>query len=161
MHSKIVLEDPPWSEKPGVEDDASAKKRRLGFAKYLESIAEMSDDEILEMGKKQHPEWRADEFPAWVQSNRQVGEKALAGLKYGDWNENVARIQCPALLIYADGEGDGMLKQPVVDKILNDNNCFSASHIPDAGHNIRREQFDLYMEAVKAFLLVDSFEYQL
>ena len=139
--SRIILEDPIWIESPGVEDDSTADKRRSGFLKYLNSMAEMSDDETLVMGKKQHPLWHADEFPDWVQSNRQVDGQALARLKYGDWNDNVAKIQCPALLIYADGEGDGMLKQAVVDKILDGSKCFSATRISDTGHKLRREQF--------------------
>ncbi|MFT6434890.1 MAG: pimeloyl-ACP methyl ester carboxylesterase [Candidatus Azotimanducaceae bacterium] len=150
--TKIVLEDPPWAEKPGNESEETAAKRRKGFKKYLDSMTKMSDDEILQMGRKQHPDWHDDEFPAWVQSNRQVGEQALAGLKYSDWRVNISKIHCPALLIYADGERDGMLKQSVVEKILLENASFRAHHIPDAGHNIRREQFELYMAAVKDFL---------
>ncbi len=112
----------------------------------------MSDEDILAMGHKQHPKWHADEFPAWVQSNRQVGELALEGLKYSDWRVNISKIECPGLLVYADGKGDGMLKQPVVDSILLENSCFEASHIPDAGHNIRRENFESYMTVVTEFL---------
>lgn len=150
--SKIVLEDPPWAENPRNESEETAAKRRKGFKQYLDSMTEMSDDEILQMGRKQHPNWHDDEFPAWVQSNRQVGEQALEGLKYSDWRINISKIQCPALLIYADGDGDGMLKQSVVDKILSENACFQASHIPDAGHNVRREQFERYMAALKDFI---------
>ena len=149
---KIVLEDPPWAENPKNESEVTAVKRRKGFKKYLDSMIEMSDEEIFQMGRKQHPDWHEDDFPAWVQSNRQVGELALEGLKYSDWRVNISKIQCPALLVYADGERDGMLKQSVVEKILTENTCFQARHIPGAGHNIRREQFELYMAAVKDFL---------
>jgi hypothetical protein len=44
-----------------------------------------------------------------------------------------------------------MLKEPVVERLIQGNDCFSAQHIPGAGHNIRREQFELYMKAVQGF----------
>ncbi len=151
--SKIALEDPPWAEDPGVEDDAKADKRREGFKKFLQSVSGMSDEAILAMGKKQHPDWRDDEFPAWVQSNRQVGLDALSGMKYRDWRDNVAKIQCDTLVIHGDEDRGGMLKQVVVDRLVRDNNSFSAHHIPGAGHNIRREQFALYLAAVRDFFV--------
>ena len=149
--TKIALEDPPWAENPGVEDDATADKRREGFRKFLEGVSDMSDEAILAMCKKQHPDWSDDEFPAWVQSNRQVGSDALAGMKYRDWRDNVAKIQCDTLVIHGDEDRGGMLKEAVVDRLIQDNDCFSAQHIPGAGHNIRREQFELYMKAVQSF----------
>ena len=110
-----------------------------------------NDSKILAMGKKQHPLWNDDEFPAWVQSNRQVGSEALTGMKHRDWRDNVAKIQCDALVIYGDEDLGGMLKEPVVHGLMQNNNCFSAQHIPGAGHNIRREQFELYMNVVQIF----------
>ena len=150
--ARIVLEDPPWSENPGNESEESANKRREGFKQYLASIKEMSKEDILALGHKQHPRWHADDFPDWVQSNLQVGELALEGLKYSDWRLNIPKIQCPALLVYADGKRDGMLKQAVVDSILSENSNFEACHIPDAGHNVRRENFSAYVAAVSDFL---------
>ena len=150
--SKIILEDPPWSEDPGIEDETSASKRREGFKRFLASMKGMSDEEILAMGQKQHPEWQKEEFPAWVQSNRQVGELALEGLKYNDWRVHIPKISCQSLLVYADSPGSGMLKKTVVEWILSENSYFEASHINGAGHNIRREQFELYMSAVSQFL---------
>ena len=109
----------------------------------------MSDDEILAFGKKQHSTWHDDEFPAWVQSNRQVSADALTGLKYQDWRHNVAKVQCDALLIYGDEKLGGMLKQPVVDEIIGRNEVFRAAHIKGAGHNIRREQFEAFLNVLK------------
>ncbi len=37
------------------------------------------------------------------------------------------------------------------------NPLIEVAHVPDAGHNIRREDFDAYMTAVRAFLAkIDS-----
>jgi pimeloyl-ACP methyl ester carboxylesterase len=62
------------------------------------------------------------------------------------------RIRCPALLITADpaleaivsGEDAGALKALVPQ--------LQIAHIPEAGHNIRREQFAPYVEIVRTFL---------
>jgi N-formylmaleamate deformylase len=151
--SKIILEDPPWIA-PTVETvPEDVERRQASFRKYIKSFASMSDEQILAMGKKQHPTWHDDDFPAWVTSNRQVGELAMQGLQKTDWIEIVGQIQCPSLLICADGDTDGLVKQPAVDQVLETNTFFKSVHIADAGHNIRREQFEPYMQAVKAFLL--------
>ncbi|MGK0400870.1 MAG: hypothetical protein ACJASJ_001024 [Candidatus Azotimanducaceae bacterium] len=55
--------------------------------------------------------------------------------------------------MHADETSDGILKQPVVDQILTLNPFFQAIQIKDAGHNLRREQFEPFMAAIKAFLL--------
>ncbi|MGK0463521.1 MAG: N-formylmaleamate deformylase [Candidatus Azotimanducaceae bacterium] len=151
--SKIILEDPPWMTSKVETVPEDVERRQAGFRKYIKSFASMSDEQILTMGKKQHPAWHDDDFPAWVTSNRQVGELAMQGLQKTHWIKVVGHIQCPALLIYADGDTDGLIKQPVVDQVLETNKFFKSVHIADAGHNIRREQFKLYMQAVKTFLL--------
>lgn len=151
--SKIILEDPPWMTSKVETVPEDVERRQAGFRKYIKSFASMSDEQILTMGKKQHPAWHDDDFPAWVTSNRQVGELAMQGLQKTHWIKVVGQIQCPALLIYADGDTDGLIKQPVVDQVLETNKFFKSVHIADAGHNIRREQFKPYMQAVKTFLL--------
>ena len=90
---------------------------------------------------------------SWVQSKREVDVLALKGLPKGPWQTLVQRINCPTLLLYADETSDGIVQQKMVDQILKLNPCFKSRQITDAGHNIRREQFDAYVSAVGDFLV--------
>ena len=64
----------------------------------------------------------------------------------------VKKITCPVLLITADPargaivttEGAAALQALVPQT--------QVVHLPGAGHSIRREQFDRYMETVRSFL---------
>lgn len=115
-------------------------------------IERLSDAQLLAFGKAQQPNWDDEDFTAWVQSKRQVSTLALAGLKYSDWQARVKEIHCPALLIHADDSRDGILTPTVVDAVLASNTCFSAEAIKNAGHNIRRDQFEAYILALRRFL---------
>ena len=151
--SRILLEDPPWTKHQGAVRDKDVAQRREGFRQYLASLTSKTEAQIMVFGKQQNPTWHADELPAWAASKKQVSELAMEGLTLGNWSETVAQIQCPAWLIYADGERDGIVKHDIAQQVAAMNSHFTLRHIEDAGHNTRREQFDRYMLAVGEGLL--------
>jgi N-formylmaleamate deformylase len=152
LPSRIVLEDPPWTKHEGKEHEGDAEKRSAGFRQYLASLASMTHEQILQFSHKQHPTWHDEDRPAWADSKKQVREAAMDGLALGKWKAAVEKIQCPALLVYADGETDGIVKEEIAEAISSANPNFSCKHIADAGHNTRREQFNRYVSAVHPFL---------
>ena len=121
----------------------------------MQALTDKSEQEIIAEGKKTHPRWHDDDFPAWAKSKKLVGEDAMTGLSWANWREIVTKIQCPSLLVYADADGDGIVKQSAVDEVLEANKNFEAVQILGAGHNIRREQFTEYMKAIRSFLFSD------
>ena len=69
-----------------------------------------------------------------------------------DWPALVRGITCPALLITADpargaivSAADAAALQALVPQLR-------MAHIAGAGHSIRRDQFDRYMQVVRGFL---------
>ena len=150
--TKIILEDPPWHSAQEPNTPAAGARHAQGFEKFLQMIEKLSDAQLLAFGKAQQPSWDDEDFPAWIQSKRQVSPLALAGLKYSDWQARVKKIQCPALLIHADDSRDGILTPPVVNAVLASNGCFSAEAVKNAGHNIRRDQFEAYIIVLRNFL---------
>ena len=150
--SRIILEDPPWTKYQGPPQEADLEARRTGFRKYLSSLQSSSIEDLMEFGKKQNPNWHSDDLPAWAASKKQVSELAMEGLSLSQWSNTVEKIQCSTLLIYADGEGDGIVKHEVANQIATANDNFKLRHIANAGHNTRREQFEDYMLALEDFL---------
>jgi pimeloyl-ACP methyl ester carboxylesterase len=68
------------------------------------------------------------------------------------WREIARALRCPTLLITGDVSQDAIVtpEQAAEAKALNP--LIEVAHVPDAGHNIRRENFDAYIAAVRAFL---------
>ena len=68
------------------------------------------------------------------------------------WRDIVRRITCPVLLITADPERGGIVTPAVAEEAAHLWRTGRIVHIPGAGHNIRREQYEPYRAAVSAFL---------
>lgn len=151
--SRLILEDPPWTRHQGLDRAGDLEKRREGFKQYMASLDAMSETQVMDFGKKTNPTWHEDDMPAWATSKKQVGVGAMEGLSMGKWADTVDQICCPTLLVYADGERDGIVTHDVAQKITSANHYFKVQHIKNAGHNTRREQFEPYLAAVKKFLL--------
>jgi pimeloyl-ACP methyl ester carboxylesterase len=159
--SKLLLEDPPWTKHQGVNREGDAEKRSAGFRHYLSSLEVMTEVQIIDFGKKLNPTWHDDDMPAWAASKKQVSAEAMDGLSMGKWSDTVAQIQCPTLLIYADGasnsnsngNNDAIVTHDIADQVAAVNGCIKVKHIKNAGHNTRREQFEAYLFAVTEFLL--------
>ncbi len=68
------------------------------------------------------------------------------------WREIAPRIVCPALLITADVAEGAIVTPEVAAEAVKLMPKGRIVYIAGAGHNIRREQFEAYMTAVRAFL---------
>ena len=71
---------------------------------------------------------------------------------WSGWEEVVKSISCPTLLITADPDRGGIITPEAAQVILEMNSHFQLAHIPAVGHHVRFENYDAYMDSVKAFL---------
>ena len=152
----IVLEDPPWRDVPQEQ----ARNRIGGYGQRLQEYQSMSVEEVAAFGRENRDGWDDAEFESWAVAKHRCRPEALAQMTGlgPPWREVVAQIQCPTLLITGDAEvqsaaGLGAIVTPQAAEealgLLRDGRM---AHIAGAGHNIRREGFDGYMEAALAFL---------
>tara|TARA_R110002111_G_scaffold148295_1_gene215443 strand:+ start:70 stop:873 length:804 start_codon:yes stop_codon:yes gene_type:complete len=151
--AKLLLEDPPWTKHQGNDREGDLEKRREGFRQYMSTLEAMSEEQVMAFGKQTNPTWHEADMAAWAASKKQVGAEAMEGLSMGKWADTVDNIRCPSLLLYADGERDAIVTHDIAQQIAGRNDCFKVQHIPAAGHNTRRENFEPYLAAVKSFLL--------
>jgi N-formylmaleamate deformylase len=146
----LVLVDPPWSE--GMKDEGVVPDDRIASMKrWLTSLPEMSGDDLAALGNRQHPDWSADDFPAWIESKRLVRPEAADNLTGEGWAQIVPEIACPTLLVYGDAERHGMVTQDVAQQVKALNDQIVTCHIAGAGHNIHREDFDAFIGAITEF----------
>jgi len=151
--ARLVLEDPPWrASQPG--DDPMARQRD-GFRQWLTAMAGMSVEEIARAGAEASPAWDAEEFPAWARAKQQVDLRSLEGVSFRPWQSIVPAIACPTLLLYGDPALGGIVDATVAHEAGAANRFVRTQHVAGAGHNIRREQNDMFLAAVRAFLQAD------
>ena len=149
-----ILEDVPWRD--GLRS-VSAEGRAGGLARWRGW--KMGDpiptrEEVIHYGQTQHPQLTEIEWGPWADSKLQLSPNVLAGLggHRTPWQDIVARITCPILLITADTNLNAVVTPEVAEATASIWHDGEVVHISRAGHNIRREQFEKYVEAVTSFL---------
>ena len=154
LPSAIVLEDPPawWAptlELPVVTEDRVAQRRH-----WIEELKGKTREELIAAQRAATPGWSEAELGPWADSKLRFNLSAmnLDPNASVDWPATLRHITCPALLIAAD---------PALGAIITDESAASLrslvpqlriTRIAAAGHSIRRDQFNRYMEVVRAFL---------
>ena len=82
---------------------------------------------------------------------RQVDPDAMPDYR-SPWQESLRAITAPLLLILGEPARGGLVTAEIADEAMGLNPNITTILIPDAGHNIRRENFDGYLAAVRVFL---------
>ncbi len=150
----VILEDPAWSR----PETAEARQARPAFAaewrRKLALQQAQSPEEMLAQGRRDNPGWSMAEWEPWVMAKQQV---RLSVLNYVDgsrpaWQDVVAGITIPGLLITGDPEKGVIITPEWAAEAAAIWPALEVVQIPRTGHSIRREGFDAYVKAVKAFL---------
>ncbi len=139
----IILEDPPWH----VTGPPERKNMVIELNK-------LSLDEIMATSRKMDPQWHEAERLPWAKAKQQFDPSIFSALVISprSYTELVPEIQCPTLLITAE---NGIVKREVAEnaaRLWKSKHPFKWVQIKGAGHNIRRENFPAFRDAVFSFL---------
>ncbi len=155
----ILLEDPAWrtSIATPVNKAADQKTEANSWLQWLLPVrAMLREERIADQRARSH--WVDEELEPWADAKDQFN---LAVVEHNDldtklrvtsWRESVPQISCPILLVTADVERGAVVTEQVAQEAARLWRHGEIVHIPDAGHNIRREQFDPFMAAITSFL---------
>lgn len=151
----IILEDPPpfWDKKPATPEMLDVQ---AGIRLWLKAAKRMTSDDLYEMGRQER-NWSQAEIPPWVDSKHRFSPKLINVVAdfetlADNFLEHVSKISCPTLLFTADNALGAIIKPKDASELGQLIQNFEHVNIPDAGHNIRREQYQIYMQALNAFL---------
>jgi len=152
MVKKLILEDPGFA----IGEFSWIKKAFYKFLMkiFLNLFLRGDAEKIYQRGKKQNPKWSEKELEPWaeskVQFKNQNPSKSLKSLTLPyNWKEIVKNIECPTLLITAE---KGIMEDEFAKKVLELNKNFKWIKVEGAGHNIRRENTEDYLSAIRDFL---------
>lgn len=106
------------------------------------------------MGQEQSPTWDEIEFGPWASSKQQLSPNAVtgSGLRLAHWTEVVSKTACPTLLVIGDPAQQSIVLPATAARAAEMNPLIEVVQLQGGGHNIRRERFDGFVEAVTAFL---------
>lgn len=149
-----ILEDPPWREDIFA---SSAEERVAGMEEWRAGLVELKSktrEEIMAFCHTQSPTWAEVELGPWADSKLQLNLVVfeMAHTPRTPWQDVARKIECPVLLVTGDPEMGAIVPPEVAQEAAGLWHNGQVVHISGAGHNIRREQFAKYMEAVAAFL---------
>jgi pimeloyl-ACP methyl ester carboxylesterase len=152
----IILEDPAWGMFPPTPENIEANKQRhKEIQEYQLGVAKLSIPEIIDQCHKDNPTWQEYDVIPWAESRKQFDPALLKNMIANSrpYEELVARIQCPTLLIIAE---NGIVTKAVAEnaaRLWKAKAPFKWVYIKGAGHSIRREQYDAYKQALDEFLI--------
>lgn len=135
-------------------DSAEAQARLKQWRERIINLQSKSREELIEQARTDTPTWSEAELGPWADAKLRFNLNALnrQGADEIDWPQILRGITCPALLLYADPERGGGVTPERAAEMQALVPQLQVVHIPGAGHNIRREQFARYMDAVSNFL---------
>ena len=151
----LILEDPPWGRTIEVLTDEQRRARIADWRAGILKRKTQSLAEIAAYGRHHNPTWDESEFEDWAMSKQQTspliaGDIAGRGVR---WQDVMRLVRCPVLLITADPERNAIVRPETVAEAQALCPTLTTVHIAGAGHNIRREQFEPFMQAVSAYLM--------
>ena len=148
----LILEDPSWRHDTG----RSLEEQRAGLEAWRASVLRQktwSIEEIVAEGQKHISGWDAVEFGPWAEAKQRVSPNVFnfSGPPR-PWEETVPNLKCPTLLVTGDPDLGAIVTPEIAQQVTETNALIQVVHLPGAGHNIRREQFAPFVDAVTQFL---------
>ncbi len=152
----ILLEDPPawWT---GWTSTPEATERLAGMRERFIGLMRKTREELLDGQRAEQPGWSEADLEPWADAKQRVSPNVLSVLDQDnpagvDWPVVLRRITCPALLITADPEGGAIVSEESAAMLKALVPHLEIAYIPEAGHNIRRDQFARFLDVIRAFL---------
>jgi N-formylmaleamate deformylase len=154
MPGCIVLEDPPSFESLLANDD-QAGERWARWREWAAADKQRSVEELVEISRQRDPSWPEAERLPWARA-KQLFSLTVFDEQHVDDLESlqriVSQIVCPTLVLTADQSRGSLLSPAEAEEFARMLPYGTHVNIPGAGHNIRREQPGLYLDAVRDFL---------
>ena len=156
----IALEDPPAWWLP-YEPEPDADQQIAAFINDILSLVNKPRDQMIADVKADHPHWTDAELEPWADAKQRFNQSVATSVfnalnpQTVDWQTLLPNVRCPTLVIRADVEQGGILDPAGVTALRTLIPHVQSAQIGNAGHSIRRDQFDDYMKLVQAFFADD------
>jgi N-formylmaleamate deformylase len=148
----LVLEDPPWRERPSERISSEKQVARPVF-QQAETYRGKTLEEVIAQYQPQYPTWDPEVLRLWCLGKTQMDQNfvRVKRLFRMGWRDIISKITCPTLLITADPPG-GIVTTEIAEQAVEMNSNITHVHIAGTGHHIRFENYQDFFTAFKTFL---------
>lgn len=149
-----VLEDPGWRDAdapPPIPGAAGSPE----WLELIRTLPTLPPEERQALAIKANPSWSEEDRVLWLDSRLQFDLSLLDGLPRrpaADWRALARQITCPVLLVTADPDRGAIVSPAGAREAVKLLRAGQVVHITGAGHNIRRDHYAPFRDAVLAFL---------
>ena len=162
----VALEDPGWwdGDSPptlGAAPDATGSRAPLrspAWVDWVRSVKAMSPAERHAHADAERPQYDAETRHNWIDIKAQFNLAVLDATSASamrtapPWRDTVEAITCPILLITGDTGRGGIVTPAVAEEARRLARDLRVANIPDVGHNIHRDNYPPYRDAVGSYL---------
>ncbi len=150
----LILEDPPWPGRFWGSTPEEREERAVAWEQEIIRRRSLSKEQIIAEGKRANPNWSEVEWSAWADSKLQLSANIskIATAPRRRWTDYLGATRCPILLLMGDPTLGGIVNQKTAAEVERWWTSGKIVQIPGAGHNIRRDQYEAFMDAVNDFL---------
>ena len=148
-----IFEDPAWFD-AGQQPAELRRQRAAEWRAELLANQQLTTDTLMAKGRADHPAWSVAELQPWSVAKHQARPQVLEYIEHepADWRASVGALRTQALLITGEASHGVIISPELAQEAQALNPLLRVARVPSAGHSIRRDNFDAYMAAVRAFL---------
>jgi len=153
--SRIILEDPGLRSQTTDADRTAWTERMAKMRENMNRMRAMTREQLIALCREQSPTWAEEELGPWADAKLRVRPSmgfATPQPTSLTWQQALARVTCPALLVTSDVALGGIVTPEAAAEARAIKPDLRVAHIAGAGHNIRRERFAEFLAAVRSFL---------
>ncbi len=158
LSSALILEDPPWWLNQPVEAPFTGQPAENPMTKWVKSLPSLTMEELLTQCRKDHPNWPEETVRLMCASKKQLDPTILDTMvgrlqfDWLEWQTSLQNITQPVLLITANPALGAIVTPQAAARALELNPKVINVNIPDVGHLIRFDKFEVFMQALWVFL---------
>jgi len=147
----IILEDPVYIIPPSEIELAERDKWLLEMVEEVSQWQFMTIKDHLETARQLgHRDWTADEQLEWAKSKHQVNPSVFEiGMHMQSVRADFPLINCPVLILKADTDFETKKQNEIAANLIAHSKII---HVPDAGHNVRRDNYLATLDHLDKFL---------
>ncbi len=157
----LVLEDPAWFDAPPTAEEQ--ERHKLGLLEWHRRATEqraLSREELLANARRENPGWAKEDIEPWAEAQSQFHLGVLdpdvsdfiVSSRQRPWREMLQQMSCPVLLVTAEPERGAIITAEQAQEAAQLAHDLRIVHITDAGHCIRRDQYEPFIQAITTFL---------
>ena len=150
----VLLEDPPLEAHTVAPTAAQAAAWNREINTWVDSLHDLRIETLVLRAIADHPTWQASELVAWAHAKHQTSSQNrwVDTKQVLYWQEMVAQIGVPALLVVGDSACDAVVSAATAQRARALSPFIEVAHVRGVGHSIRREAPQAYAKLVREFL---------